>query len=71
VTSLTKELEEKAMSRTYGMILRILALAIGIALIIIPISGSISNKTGFILAGIGIFAIAFESFLKYTYGLHK
>ena len=59
------------MSRTYGMILRILALAIGIALIIIPISGSISNKTGFILAGIGIFAIAFESFLKYTYGLHK
>ena len=59
------------MRKIFGMFLKVLALVLGILLIVLPRIGSISNQTGFILAGIGIFAVAFESIFKYTYGLHK
>jgi hypothetical protein len=59
------------MRKKFGIVLKAIALAMGIVLIVIPTIGTISYRTGFILAGIGIFSIAFESFLKYTYGLHK
>lgn len=59
------------MNKTLGMLLKGISLAMGIALIIVSILGTVSSNTGFAIVGVGIFAIALESFLKYTYGLHK
>ena len=59
------------MNKNFGLLLKGLALAMGLALIVMAILGSASSRTGGLLAGIGIFAIALESFLKYAYGVHK
>lgn len=59
------------MNKIYGLLLKGVALAMGFALIITEMYGAIYSRVGFTMAGIGIFAIALESFLKYTYGLHK
>jgi hypothetical protein len=48
-----------------------IALAMAITLIVLSMLGAITIKNGFLMSGIGIFAIALEYFLKYTYGLHK
>jgi hypothetical protein len=59
------------MNKTYGLVLKVTALVIGVLLMILSIIGNTSDAVLFALSGVGIFAIALESLLKYTYGLHK
>jgi hypothetical protein len=52
------------MNKTIGLVLRAIALAMSIAVIVLGIIGSLSSDTGLTLIGIGLFALALESFLK-------
>ena len=57
--------------KMFGILLKLVALVLGCVLVVLAIGGPLSNELGFALAGSGIVAIALESLIKYTYGLHK
>ena len=48
------------MNKTFSLILRGLALAMGVALIVLAILGNLDVKNGFILTGVGLFALAVD-----------
>ncbi len=51
------------MNKTYSSFLRGLALAMGVALIVLAIISNLDVRIGFILTGVGLLALAMDRFV--------
>ncbi len=51
------------MNKNLGLILKVVAFAMGIALVVMALTGSIASNTGFAMAGIGLLALALDSLM--------
>ncbi len=52
------------MNKTSGLVFTAVAFALGVAVIVMGISNSLSANSGFVMLGIGLVALALRSFME-------